>query len=75
VRSSTTTGAATAQIVRRNSPGMMSRTSPIATPSPNRIETSSSVTTTGEMLANSSPTELSSRPSWTSRTNSTTMPW
>ena len=73
--STTTTGAITDQIVSRNRPGTMSRTIPIPMPMAARIETTMSVSTTGETLRSRSPIELSRRPSMTSRTSWTTMPW
>ena len=73
-RSITVTGTATDQIVSRIRPGMMMRTNPIATPMPNRIDTTITGTKTGVTLLNSSPSELSRWPSWRSRTSMTTMP-
>ena len=56
-RSTTVTGTATDQIVSRIRPGMMMRTNPIATPMPNRIDTTITGTRTGVTLLNSSPSE------------------
>jgi hypothetical protein len=73
-RSTTVTGITTDQMVSRIRPGMMMRTNPIATPMPNRIDTTITGTRTGVTLLNSSPSELSRWPSCRSRTSMTTMP-
>ncbi len=73
--SSTTTGAATAQIVIRKRPGMMQRTRPIAIPMPATMPTRNNGNSTGMTTRNSSPADASRRPSsWTSCTAFTTMP-
>ena len=74
LRSITTTGAATAQIVIRIRPGMISAIRPIAIPSAPRKPTTKSDPTDGPAERRSSPTLPSTFPSCTSRTVSTTMP-
>ncbi len=73
--STTITGAITAQIVSRIRPGTTSRIRPMPIPIPARMPAPISGRMKGVAELSSSPAEKSRRPSWTSRTRFTTMPW
>ncbi len=75
LRSMTITGASSAQIVIRKSPGTMRSTKPMPIASPPRNPATSSEPITGATEESSEPTVWSRRPSRMSCAASTTMPW
>ena len=75
LRSITTTGAASAQIVIRKSPGTIRRTNPMPMAMPATMPVNTSVRSTGRTDASRLPTVWSRRPSMMSWAASTTMPW